>query len=1221
MLAAALTAGASIAARADVSPDARMLRYPGVSSDQIAFVYATGVWVAPKSGGPARPVANPPGGGESAFPRFSPDGKTLAFVANFDGNRDIYTVRIDGGVPLRVTHHPTNETLCGWKDESTLLFFAPGMAERPRTQQLYTVSASGGLPTKLPVPYAAFGAISADGSTLAYTPHSTDARTWKRYRGGMATDIWLFNLNDNTSKKITDWEGTDSLAMWGFGPAAKTVYYVSDAGKEHRLNIWSYDTTTNERAQITTFADNDVRWPSIGPSASKDGKGDIVFQLGSELMLLDLNTGRASPINITIPGARPIIRERIEDASRNIQGAVPSPSGKRALITARGDLWSVPAKEGVTRNLTSTPGAFEREGAWSPDGRWIAYLSDQSGEYEIWLRASDASASEAKKDDDKKDEDAKDTDKKSDDKATDDKKSDEHKSDDKKTAFPVLKQPVKLTNFGPGFRSGIVWAPDSKHLVTTDNAGNIHLVSISFDANATPGAGARTTLIDTDPWAEMSPSEITWTHDSSYIAYEKNDEGTNNSAIWLCKIPTDAARSEQPVRLTNPMFKASRPRFDRTGSYLFYTSARNYTNPRYADNDSSFIYTGTEQWMMAPLRADVKNPLGPKSDEEEIKKDDKPTPARRDADKKDEKKADDDKKDGEKRDADKKADDKSDKSAEKSDKSEKSDKPESRTKKPKPITIDTEGFEQRSILLPIPAGNFGSAGVTDEGKLLYVRRGSRGEDERSSIKLFDPKSDKKEEETVTEAPSFTVASNGKKLLINRQAKWSFIDPVAGGGKAQDISTAGLRVVFSPKEEWKQIFTDAWRLERDLFYVDNMHGVDWAKMREHYGKMLEDAASREDVQYIIAELISELNVGHAYVGAPGDVQSGPSLNVGLLGCDFSLEGKPGEKNSVYKIERVVTGAPWDADARSPLERAVNVSDGKPAPILSGTYLLAVNGSPLDTRKDPWTEFIGLADRVVTLTVSDKADGSNPRDVLVKTISSESTLRFRNWVERNRAYVDRNSDGKIGYIYVPDTGQAGQNELFRQFFGQRDKAALVIDERWNGGGQIPNRFIELLNRPRTNSWARRHGRDWTWPPDAHEGPIAMLANGLSGSGGDMFPWLFKHHKLGKLIGTRTWGGLVGITGTPGLIDGGGITVPTFGFYKNDGTWGIEGHGVDPDITIIDDPGKMHDHLPQPADPQLDEAIKVLLEEVKTNPGVRSTRPAAPDRSGMGIPEKDR
>ena len=1276
-------AGLPATARADIEPNAGMMRYPDVGRTQIAFIYAGDIWLVPRAGGVATRLASPPG--QELFPRFSPDDKTIAFIGNYEGNRDIYTIPVDGGVASRVTYHPSGETLCDWTpDGQRMVYTTSGLGGLRRQTQLMSIPATGGMIEQLPVPYGANGAVSPDGTWLAYTPHSIDNRTWKRYRGGMATDIWLFNLKDKTSRKITDWEGTDSLPMWH----GDKVYYLSDQGTgpdgyggEHRLNIWEFTPATGARRQVTQFKDFDVKWPSMGPGPN--GGGEIVFQNGSSLYLLDLSNAAAQPkaVSVTIPGDRPTIRDRQVDVERLISGWSVSPSAKRVAVEARGDIWSLPAEKGTPRNLTRTSGVAERDPSWSPDGRWIAFFSDATGEYELYLMQSDG-----------------------------------------------LGKTTQLTNKDSGpqrFRYNPVWSPDSTKLLFSDKSGVCSMYTLG-EADGQGGFKPGTTVVvDTDPWG--NPFTPTWSHDGKWLAYTMQEPRSGQNAIWLYNVG-----SGQKTKVTSGMFDDGSPVFDRKGDYLFFATRRNFT-PTYSDLDTTFIYTGTQVLAAIPLRADLVSPWAPKSDEEDWTKK---------ADKKDEKKdGAGEKKGGDKGDPGKAGtpDAKDDgvsgtwdgtatgpdplppdglpfslslkleggkltgtftsalhtgpiqdgaydastktvtfslnandavvmftlkieggalsgsanvnnviypmtakragpggdvKPAEKDDK--KDDKKE---EKKKDVVIDLQGMEARAVQLPVPSGRFGRLAVNDKNQLMYVRFPAGGAEE-AGIKLFDLTDEKKEEKSVSAGAGFELTADGKKMLVARGSSASIQD-AAAGATGKPVVTAGMVATISPREEWKQIFNDAWRIERDFFYVDNMHGVDWNGLRERYGKMLDDCASRDDLSFVISELISELNIGHAYYSG-GDIESGPNVSVGLLGCDYELVPAANGAPAAYRITRIYRGAPWDTDAKGPLSQpGVNVKEGD--------FLLAVNGVPVDTKKDPWAAFQGLAGKVITITVNDtptlerptaaarpeaeakqgdsKPDGEKKeeakpkttglRDVVVQTLGSEDNLRYREWIERKRAYVDQKTGGKVGYIYVPNTGQDGQNDLFRQFYGQMGKEAIIIDERWNGGGQIPTRFIELLNRPITNYWARREGPVNPWPPDAHQGPKCMLINGLAGSGGDMFPWLFRYNSLGKLIGTRTWGGLVGISGNPGLIDGGSVTAPTFGFFKKDGTWGVEGHGVDPDIVVIDDPALMQNG----GDPQLDVAITHMLEQIQTNPYRPPSRPKNPERSGMGIPPSDR
>lgn len=1086
-----------------VRPHAGMLRYPDVSATHIVFVYANDLWIVPRAGGMASPLASPPG--QELFPRFSPDGQSIAFIGNYDGGRDVYVVSTQGGAPQRITHHPANELLCDWTPQNRLLFFSNGMAGLARQEQLFLADPEGGLPEKLPVPYGANGAIDFSGEWMAYTPFTRDFRTWKRYRGGWATDIWLFNLKNFSSEKITDWEGTDTYPMW-FG---NRVYYLSDAGLNHRLNIWSYDTTTRERRQITNFEEYDCKFPAVGPG--ENGQGEIVFQNGSNLYLLNLSTEKAFPVIVMIPGAQPKIRPQRIAVNDRIADWSVSPTGKRVLVEARGDIWTLPAKEGSAINLTRSSGAAERDPAWSPDGQWIAYFSDASGEYELYIRQSDG------------------------------------KGDAK-----------QLTSGGQAFRYSPRWSPDSKRIAFTDKTGSIFVHTLD---------GQKTRFVDKDPWANLNVP-LSWSHDSAWLAYAKSGENSLGS-IWLYNV-----REEKSHPVTKGLFDDSWPTFDRKGEFLYFVSRRHFGNSVFDDVGWSYVYSDTGVLMAVPLRRDVKNPFLYKSDEESWEK-----------------------KDGEK------SAGESVSSGTDEAKSEK----EGEKKEEKPLAIDLDNFEERAFQLPVGYGDFSQLAVNESGKLIYVHGGLRANGGKTDIKIFDPGDEKREEKNVlSDTGSYRMSADGKKLVVRKDSNFHIVDAAADQKLENTISTKDLVALVDPREEWRQMFRDGWRIMRDYFYDPNMHGVDWKAMYDRYALMLDDCASREDLNFVIDELIAELNVGHAYNRGNPDLEDEPSVSVGLLGVDFEIH------EGAYRVRKIHRGAPWDYDARSPLD-VLN-----PGELEEGDYILAVNRMPLEIRKDPWAAFLGLAGKTVTLTAGDSPIlDEKARDVVVQLIDSERTLRYRAWIENNRQYVEKKSNGAIGYIYVPNTAAEGNDDLFRQYYGQRDKQALIIDERWNGGGYIPSRMIELLNRPILNYWARRDGKDWPWPPDGYPGLQCMLINSLSASGGDAFPSYFRQLGMGKLIGTRTWGGLVGISGNPLLIDGGQVIAPTFGFYDNDGTWGIEGHGVDPDIEVIDNPTLMANG----GDPQLDAAIELMMQEIKSHPYIPPKRPPYPDRSGMGIREEDK
>ncbi|MFN9991920.1 MAG: hypothetical protein ACK54H_01130, partial [Phycisphaerales bacterium] len=836
-------------ASGQVAPDAGMLRWPDIGKDSICFVYANDIWIVPKEGGVASPLASPPG--LESFPRFSPDETTIAFVGNYEGARDLYSIPVAGGIASRITHHPMGETLCDWTASGDLLFFGNGMSGLPRQSQMFSVGSTGGLPKRLPVPYSGFGSVSPDGKWLAYTPHSTDTRTWKRYRGGMATDIWLFNLENNTSKRITDWEGTDTLPMWVPGSDGKELLYLSDNGDEHRLNIWRYDIATGKRTQITKYTEFDVRWPSIGPG--NRGRGEIVFQLGSELRVVDLASGKDRVVKVTIPGDRPAIRPRSVDASKLIGGASISPSGKRVVVQGRGDLFSVPAKEGVTRNMSTSNGVLERDPSWSPDGKWIAYFSDETGEYELWVRASDAKPEDVK---------------------VEEKKS-EHKPEDAPVpAAQVKSAPRKLTNLGPGFRYNPMWSPDSNWIVFLEKTGAIQLVNVE--------SGELKTLA-IDPWANLAT--VSWSHDSSWIAFDLAHPDNALLGVWIYSIETHTA-----TKVISEMFSTSTPAFDAKGDWLFVKSNRAVNSPIYSDLDTTFVYTGTEVIGAIPLRNDVKNPWAVKSDEEMLKKSDE-------SKKEDENKSETvqaeqapaqgiegtwsgtatggegwpaagipftliiklevdgtisgtsvsalgqgkfsggtfNKETGEfsisitvgeataeisgsingdelngkwfAGDAQgsvsakrvKKTEESKDKAAEQ----------EKSEKKKEPLKIEFDGFEKRMIVLPITPGSMGQMAATEDNKLIFVRRGSpRGGD--AGIKIFDLSDDAKEEKSVTAGGGFSMSADRKKLLVGRGSGLVIADAAAGGGKIQSVPTDGMKVTVDPKAEWRQIFNDAWR---------------------------------------------------------------------------------------------------------------------------------------------------------------------------------------------------------------------------------------------------------------------------------------------------------------------------------------------------------------------------------------------------------------------------
>ena len=1065
-----------IAGPTEAQVSARMFRYPDVSATSITFVYAGDIWVAPRTGGTAARLTTPRG--EESFPRFSPDGSRIAYSANYDGNQDAYVIPTAGGVPVRVTHHPMADRVVDWYPDGRSLLIATSMASgRQRYNQFYRVSAGGGLPDKLPVPYGEFGAISPDGRQLAYMPMSQDFRTWKRYRGGWNGDIWLFDLQTYASENLTHNDANDAHPMWH----GRTLYFVSDRDSSERNNIWAYNLDTKQLREVTHFTDYDITFPAIGPD-------DIVFQAGGKLYLLDLGSEQTHEVNVTVVTDLATLKPRVARVDSLIQSASISPTGQRAAIEARGDLFSLPAQHGPVLNLTQSSGVAERYPGWSPDGKQIAYWSDRSGEYELYVRPADGSAAER-----------------------------------------------RVTDYGPGYRYLPFWSPDSKKIAFVDQTMTIHVVDVET---------GRTVTVDQAHWwyeGSLENFRPAWSADSRWLAYSRDLTDRATEAIFLFDTRTGHAQ-----QVTSGYYNDQGPVFDPDGKYLYFLSNRTL-RPVYSDVDNTWVYANTTNIAAVTLKADVPSPLAPRNDAEGAKSDtatSPPAPSARPV-------------------------------APDATRAARGQRPAAadttaKPKPPAPVEIDTAGFENRLVVLPPAAGNYTDLAAAS-GKVVYRRLPIAGSaDRKSPIVYYDLK--EREEKTVFgDAGGFDLSADGKKLLISSQRQFAIIDLKADQKLEHPLRTAEMEALVDPHAEWRQIFNDVWRFYRDFYYDRNMHSVPWPQMRERYGRLIDDCVTRWDVNFVIGELISELNSSHTYRGG-GDLESEQQLNVGLLGVDWSLE------NGAYRIARIIDGAPWDNEVRSPLmESGVNVH--------RGDYVLAANGVPLDTTADPWAAFAGFAGRAVELTVNGRPSMDGARRVVVQTLRDETRLRNLAWIEANRRHVDSVSGGKVGYVYVPSTGIDGQTELERQLQFQFTKPALIVDERWNSGGQIPDRFIELLNRPPLAFWAVRDGHDWQFPPMAHFGPKVMLINGWSGSGGDAFPYYFREAGLGPLIGMRTWGGLIGISGAPPLVDGGSVTVPTFRQYSPAGQWFQEGHGVDPDIQVVDDPTQ----LARGVDPQLDRGIQ--------------------------------
>lgn len=1073
---------------------AKLMRYMDVSDTQITFVYGGDIWVMPKSGGTAIQVTHSPG--EESWPRFSPDGKFIAYTASYNGNQDVYVMPVSGGVPTRITYQSHGDRMVDWHpDGKRILFASRRESGRQSYSQFYLVSKEGGFPEKLKIPYGELASYSPDGKRLAYITKITENYPFKRYRGGLTSDIILWDFNNNSAVNVTNNHANDGKPAW----VGDKVYFLSDQGKNMRLNIWAYDTTSKTTSQITTLDDFDIAFLSAGPS-------DIVFEAGGLLYLMNPETHQYKPVTVNIISDLSVEMARSKDVSKGIRNVTASPEGKRVVFEARGELFNVPVKEGYVLNLTKSSGAFDHDPSWSPDGKTIAYWSDRSGEYEIYLQSSDGQA-----------------------------------------------EPKKLTNRKKGFGYRLYWSPDSKKLAFIDETNDISIV----DAESGKVIVAGNTQWNVGHGGRFG-YDMAWSPDSRWLAFSLGLDNAND-AIFI--YDSEEGKLHQA---TSGFFADTHPVFSADGKYLFYLTDRNFSSAYSDMGDGTWVYPNATKIASLSLTKKAPSLLHPKNDE--LKKADK-------------------KENGKKKDD--------------NDKKEKKEKKDDGKVK---VEIDFDNLEARLVLLPPKPGNISGLFPFD-GKLVYLRYPNTGTGERSaSLHFFDLKK-REEKQIISNVNRVVATADGKSLLVGSRGKYGIIKVAPKQKIEKPIPTDGLVMDWVPKEEWRQIFMDTWRRHRDFFYDPNMHQVDWKGLRDRYGKLIEDARTRWDVSNIQSNLAAELSAGHTYTRG-GDTENVPRRITGFLGIDWELNNKK------YRIKRIIRPAVWDTEVRSPFDKPgadVNVGD----------YILSVNGVALDPKKDPYAAFEGLSGKTVSLAVSATGKREDSKNLVVKCLTQreEINLRYLEWIENNRKMVDKLSNGQLGYVYMSNTAGRGQQELVRMYYGQLDKKGFIIDERFNGGGQLADRFLELLQRPVVYNLHWRHGRDHTHPTKTNTGPTGMLINGWAGSGGDGLPWAFQELKAGPIVGERTLGILVGPATGHRLIDGGGITVPGARLYDNDGHWFWEGEGVSPDFEVWDDPNV----LVQGRDPQVEKVVEEVLKLLKANPPRMTPAPPLEDRTARGLNKK--
>ncbi len=1094
----ALAAGtATVHTQTAAGDDARLLRFPAIHGNQIVFTYAGDLFTVPATGGVARRLTSDVG--FEMFARFSPDGKQLAFTGQYDGNTEVYVMAADGGVPRRLTYTATlgrddvsdrmgpNNIVLGWKNATQVLFRSRRTEWNDFRGQLYLASVAGGPLEELPLPRGGFGMFSPDGKQFVYNRVFREFRTWKRYRGGQADDVWLHDFAAKTTVNLTGSPAQDIIPMW----KGSTIYFASDRGERGRMNLYRYDLASKQTKALTSFTEFDVKFPSMGDAA-------IVFENGGWIYTLDLRTERAVKVPIAIREDFDGGRASIVDVSRSVTNFEIAPDGSRALFGARGDVFTVPAKHGPTRNLTRTPGVHERGSKWSPDGRWIAYISDATGEDEIYVAPQDGRGAV-----------------------------------------------VQVTSGGANYKYQPVWSPDSTKLMWSDRQQRLHIADVATRA---------VTLVAESAAFEFR--EYAWAPDSRWVAYAK-PEVKGPQRIYLYSLD-----SKQTVAATDAWFASSTPAFSTDGKLLFFVSARSF-NPTYGQTEFQHVYTDMARIYFVTLAKDTKSPFAPKSDEVKVKED---------AAKPAEVKSGEAAKAADARAADTKA------------------APPRKDDGAPAVKVDAEGLAARIGVIPTPPGTYRSLAPAGS-RLYYARSNAR---EAPALYVYDL--EKQAETQVGAGLGFELSADGKKMLIAQQGqRYAIIDAPAGKAEPREFLDLGdLKVTLDRRAEWRQIFQESWRQMRDFFYAPNMHGVDWAGVRRTYEPLLAHVNHRADLTYLIGEMIGELTTGHTYVGG-GDLPRLERVPMGMLGA--RVERDPQSK--AFRITKIFEGQNWDPALRSPLTD-IGV-DAK-----AGDYILEVDGRPTAGLTDIWEALVGKAGKQVTLKLNAKPVSEGARDTVVVPVEDERGLYYFDWVRGNLEKVSKATGGRVGYVHIPDMGVPGLNEFAKYFYPQTEKDALVVDVRSNGGGNVSPMIIERLRRELVMVDIARNGNPRTNPGAMILGPKVLLADEFSASDGDLVTYRFKTHKIGPVIGKRTWGGVVGIRGTLPLLDGGVLNRPEYSRYDVAGTtWVIEGVGVEPDIVVDNDPAREY----AGEDQQLDKAIEVVLDLLKKAPVKLAPPPPLP------------
>ena len=1053
-----------------MSKETGLLRFPAIYEDQIVFSYAGDLYTVSADGGVARRLTSHIG--FESFPRFSHDGKYIAFTGQYDGNTEVYLIPAEGGVPKRATFTATlkrddisdrmgpNNIVMGWKHDNKTIVFRSRMSEfNDFKGQLYTVGIDGDIQEQLPLPRGGFCSFSQNDKQLAYNRVFREFRTWKRYRGGMADDIWIYDFENKTTENITDNPAQDIIPMWW----GNKIYFLSDRDDNKRMNLYVYDIASKQTKRLTKFKDFDIKFPSLG-------RTKIVFENGGFIYKFDIGSEKYEKVSVEIANDQQASRGEIISVSDRISNYEISPDGKRALFGARGDVFTVPAEHGKTRNITASSDVHERNSKWSPDGKWIAYISDKTGENEIFILPQYGEGKE-----------------------------------------------IQLTSNADTYKYQIYWSPDSKKLLWADKKLRLSYYDLA--------AKKLIRITQAEMWEFRHYS---WSPDSKWIAYAKYEKDSMNK-IYLYSLET-----EQQIQVTDGWYSCSYPSFSSDGKYLFFTSDRNF-NPLYSQTEWNHAYRDMGGIYFVTLSKKTDSPFKPESDEVAIEKE---------------------------------------KSEEKNNKS-KDEKKEDESVK---VIVDADGITDRILSLPIKASSYSSPMCVGDN-VYYTRKGSQ--DAKPLLLFYDLK--KKKETEVGQFNGFEISADNKKMLVSQNKSYAIIDLPKGKVELKDkLDLKGLQVKVDRKQEWVQIFNETWRQMRDFLYDPNMHGLDWEGIRNKYRPLVDYVNHRADLTYVIGEMIGELSIGHSYVGG-GDQPAAKRIETGLLGAILERD----KATRFYKIKKILKGENWKSSRRSPLtEIGIDAKEGD--------FILAVNGKSTKGMLNIYAELVNTVGTQVTLTINSLPQTEGSRDIVVIPTGDELDLYYYNWVQDNIHKVDVATKGQVGYIHVPDMDRNGLNEFVKHFYPQLRKKALIIDVRGNGGGNVSPMIIERLQREAVMLDMARNTAPGTDPGALIYGPKVCLMDEFSASDGDIFPYRFKQLGLGKLIGKRSWGGVVGIRGSLPLVDGGYLYKPEFAPYSLDGSeWVIEGVGVEPDIVVDNDPAKEYEGIDQ----QLNKAIEVVLEELKT------------------------